>query len=285
MQVELEQVTTDDGILLSGAFFKAWGERFSSIDALVFFHGDGGHFYHPLYLGLGEALAARGINCLLANRRGHDLVAHGMEHGPLAGYAFESVADSVSDFRAWLQLMAARRCERVAIGGHSGGAVRAVYAKANGAGSKISAVVSISPGEYRHETVLEQHSDAFREAFDCAQQDISDGVPETLRVPGLPWGSMWSSGAYVDCFNRDDRYSVSAHAAKTDCPTLFVFGARECDGPERLPVCDAARARIADANYVHVTLEVVSNANHGYDGEAHRLYTLVGDWLQGIGDS
>ena len=61
MLTDLVEVITSDGISLSGAYFAPQGPSPAGVDALVFFHGDGGHFYRPLYLGLGHHLAAHGI--------------------------------------------------------------------------------------------------------------------------------------------------------------------------------------------------------------------------------
>ena len=123
MLADLVEVTTPEGIVLSGAYFAPINVgRSYSVDAVLFFHGDGGHFYSSLYLWLGQRMAEQGIAFLTANRRGHDHVANGVREGPLAGYAFESVDDSRADFRAWLGLLRARGHSRIAIGGHSGGA-------------------------------------------------------------------------------------------------------------------------------------------------------------------
>ena len=130
MLTDLVEVTTADGITLGGAYFEPREvANDSSIDALCFFHGDGGHFYRTLYLELGQRLAERGIAFIAANRRGHDIVAGGAPGGPPKGYAYESVDESRLDYAAWLGLLEERGHRSVAIGGHSGGAVRAVYAQ------------------------------------------------------------------------------------------------------------------------------------------------------------
>ena len=74
---------------------------------------------------------------------------------------------------------------------------------------EAAAVVSVSPGEYRHAGVVGVHGADFVNAFEHAEQLVEDAQPHSLSVPGLPWGSMWSAEAYVDCFNRDNRYSVT----------------------------------------------------------------------------
>ena len=202
MLADLVEVTTPEGIMLSGAYFAPTGtERTGSVDAILFFHGDSGNFYSSLYLELGQRMAERGIAFLTGNRRGHDHVANGARGGALAGYAFESVDDSRADFGAWLDLLRKRGHRRIAIGGHSGGAVRATYAQAKERFANVVAVIPVSPGEYDHEGIIALHGDDFLTPFRESERNIAEGRPDTLLRPGVPWGSTWSARAFVDCFN------------------------------------------------------------------------------------
>lgn len=283
MLADLVEVTTPEGIPLSGAYFApANVERSHSVDAILFFHGDGGNFYGSLYLGLGQRMAEQGIAFLAANRRGHDHLANGARGGPLAGYAFESVDDSRADFGAWLELLRARGHRRIAIGGHSGGAVRAAYAQAKEGFADVVAVIPVSPGEYDHEGIITLHGDDFSGPFRESERNVAEGSPDTLLRPGVPWGSIWSARAYVDCFNRDNRYSVTTHAANTGCPTLFIFGSEECavGGSQELPVCGAARRSLGAAGYSHVQVIEIDGANHGYIGREDELFETMLSWLR-----
>ena len=285
MLADLVNVTTPEGIALSGAYFAPANEgRSHSVDAILFFHGDGGHFYSNLYLGLGQRMAEKGIAFLTANRRGHDHVASGVRGGPLAGYAFESVGDSRADFGAWLELLRKRGHRRIAIGGHSGGAVRASYAQATERFDNVVAVIAVSPGEYDYEGVIALHGETFLEPFRQSEQNVAEGRPDVLLRPGVPWGSTWSARAYVDCFNQDNRYSVTTHAANTGCPTLFIFGAEECavGGPQEIPVCGAARRGLEAAGYSHVQVGEIKGANHGYMGREGELFETMFFWLGGL---
>ena len=282
MLADLVEVSTHEGIPLAGAYFApANAGRSHLVDAVLFFHGDSGNFYSSLYLGLGEMMSERGIAFLSANRRGHDHVSNGIRGGPLAGYAFESVDDSRADFRAWLELLRERGHRRIAIGGHSGGAVRATYAQAIEQFADVVAVIPVSPGEYDHEGIINLHGDDFLGPFREAEQNTAGGHAGTLLRPGVPWGSIWSARAYLDCFNQDNRYSVTTHAANTACPTLFVFGSEECaiGGEQELPVCGAARRALAKASYPHVQVIEIEGANHGYAGREGRLFETMFSWI------
>ena len=285
MLADLVEVMTPEGIPLSGAYFApADVSRSHSVDSILFFHGDGEHFYSSLYLGLGQRMAEQGIAFLTANRRGHDHLASGARGGPLAGYAFESVDDSRADFGAWLELLRERGHRRIAIGGHSGGAVRATYAQASEKFDNVIAAIPVSPGEYNHEGVIALHGEDFLRPFRESERDVAEGKPDVLLRPGVPWGSVWSARAYVDCFNPDNRYSVTMHAANTGRPTLFIFGSEECavGGSQELPVCGAARRSLAKAGYAHVSVTEIQGANHGYLGREEMLFETMLSWLSAL---
>ena len=94
--------------------------------------------------------------------------------------------------------------------------------------------------------------------------------------------ATWSARAFVDCFHPDNRYSVTAQAAETGCPTLFVFGSEECAGPQELPLCGAAMRRLKAVPYAHVTVEVIDGANHGYEGRDVALFETILGWLTSL---
>ena len=61
MLTDLVEVNTTDDLSLSGAYFAAQGESKLGIDSLIYFHGDGGHFYSRLLLRLGQLFSAEGV--------------------------------------------------------------------------------------------------------------------------------------------------------------------------------------------------------------------------------
>jgi pimeloyl-ACP methyl ester carboxylesterase len=283
MLADLVEVKTVDGMTLGGAYFAPSDvERSSSVDAVCFFHGDGGHFYRPLSLELGQRLAEQGIAFLAANRRGHDIVAAGARGGPPKGYAFESVDESRLDYAAWLELLRDRGHGRIVIGGHSGGAVRSVYAQAKEQFEDVVAVIPVSPGEYDHKGLIELHPQEFLKVYNDASHEVAEGRPDTFFTPGMPWGSTWSAGAFVDCFNTDNRYSVTSRASEVECPVMFIFGSEECSGPQILPACGAAMRSVKAAEFPHVSVEVIDGANHGYQGRELQLFETIHGWLKTI---
>ncbi len=284
MLADFVEVTTQDGVPLGGAYLApSVDRRLTAVSAVCFFHGDGGHFYRKLYLELGARLASHGIAFLAANRRGHDIVSNGAPDGPLAGYAHESVDDSRLDYAAWLDLLKERGHSNVVIGGHSGGAVRAVYAQSKERYPGVSGVIAVSPGEYDHMGLFALHPGEFADAYSWCTQRLEAGEPDAYIRPGIPWGSSWTARAFIDCFNPDNRYSVTRRAAELECPALFVFGSEECgDGPRRLPACGAAMRGLRDAAYERANVQVIDGADHGYSGRDTQLFTAILHWLSAL---
>lgn len=280
MLTDIVDVTTSDGITLGGAYFAPTdGTAAQDSMAVLFFHGDGGHFYRRLYMELGEHLAAQGFGALMANRRGHDLVSSGAP-GSLAGYAFETVAESSLDVAAWLGHLRDRGHRRMVVGGHSGGAVRAVYAQSSESFADVVGVLPVSPGEYNHQTVIGEHGDEFIAHFEECEENLAQGRPDTFLRPGIPFGVMWTARTFVDCFHRDNRYSVVARGGQTGCPTMFIFGSEECAGPQVLPICGAARRGLEAAGHPNVVVNVIDGANHGYQGRESQLFETISSWLR-----
>ena len=123
----------------------------------MYFHGDSGNFYGGLLRQLGTMFSEAGLSFLAANRRGHDMISTGVRGGALKGYAFESVEESRLDAAAWLDFLKSRGHEKVAIGGHSGGAVRATYVQAIEHFGNVAAVVSDNEEIMTDRTSVELH--------------------------------------------------------------------------------------------------------------------------------
>ena len=287
MNAKIVHTQTEDDVTLAGALFSTTTSAPSNVSALLFFHGDGGNFYSPLYLKMGEMLSRQGITFLSANRRGHDTISSTGNPDVKGGYAFESVAQSPLDIQAWINFLANKGHRAIAVGGHSGGAVRAIYAQATSQFSNVKALIPVSPGEYNHEEIIELHGEEFKEAYSLAELSIAKGNPEHLLQPGLPWGSTWTATSFVDCFNKDDRYQVSSHAKAIQIPTLFIFGELETrtGDPQELPVCGLARRTIEEkiGSYSpHLSLQIVESANHGYSGKETDLYDTIDGFLKSV---
>ena len=103
--------------------------------------------------------------------------------------------------------------------------------------------------------------------------DLRTNMHFTLKTKPLKRADL---DEFVACFNPDNRYSVTTHAANTGVPTQFIFGSEECAGPQELPVCGAARRSLESANYPHVHVTVIDGADHGYvNRETHLMEAIL----------
>jgi hypothetical protein len=285
MLVDLVKVTNSAGVVLDGAYFAPECPlNITGMDCVLFFHGDGGNFYGDLYLTIGQSFASKGLAFLSANRTGHDLITGRGVGSRLGGYAFERVSDSLSDISAWIQFLKGRGHSKILLGGHSGGAVRSVYAQAVLGFDNVIAIAGVSPGEYNHNIVSESHGPQFNVLYKQAVNAVENGNGDELIKPGYPWGSIWSKETFVDHFHVDNRYSVTKHAFNTAVPTLFIFGSEECrvGGDQELPVCGAAKRGLVEAAYPHVTIKVVEGANHGYKARINEMVYEVCNWFESL---
>ncbi|GIS91352.1 MAG: hypothetical protein CM1200mP20_13930 [Pseudomonadota bacterium] len=122
MLADLVEVTTEDGIALGGAYFAARGTP-SEGGSTVFVS-----FMVTRGISIGHSIWPRRIPLGKRNRgalRKPARPRHGGQRrtrGPPKGYAFESVAESPLDYKAWMALLYSRGHQRLALGGHSGGA-------------------------------------------------------------------------------------------------------------------------------------------------------------------
>ena len=157
-----------------------------------------------------------------------------------------------------------------------------IYSQSKEQFPNVVAVVAVSPGEYNHEGLAKLHPGDFSRVYNEAECEIRNGRPDTFFTPGMPWGSTWSAKAFVDCFNKDNRYSVSKLAKKIKSSVLFIFGAEECEGPQVLPACSAALSAITSADYKNVCVEIIEGANHSYQGRECFLFQTIYQWLKTI---
>ena len=133
MHVELCRTRTSDGLFLCGQLMLP-NETMQSmlpVNAFLLVHGTASNFYVGGVLEtFAEQAVATGAAVLRVNTRGHDAMASiPSERGSVAGgAAFECIAECCFDVTAWVDLLVARGLSRIALVGHSMGAVKAINA-------------------------------------------------------------------------------------------------------------------------------------------------------------
>ncbi len=293
MLVDLVQVTTSDGVRLHGALeVPAGGESTESascaspLDVWLCIHGTGSNFYSASTLGgLTPKLLAGGAAVLRANTRGHDIICT----GPSAfgrswqGAAFERVDASPLDLQAWLEFLAGRGFARIGLLGHSMGAIKAIFTLAAGRGSRVAALVAISPPRLSHSFFCSTaRAREFRQTFAAAEELERAGRGDELMYVTFPLPIYVSAAGYLDRYGPDEKYNVLSHLERVACPTLVTFGSSEVQHNEAFRgMPEAVEALAAPSNSLQVA--VIAGADHIYTGCHDALAAVIAKWQKAEG--
>mgnify|MGYP002622745683 CR=1 FL=1 len=290
MLVDLVHVRTSDGVRLDGALRmpeKSATESKSNppIDAVVCVHGTGANFYsRGVWDPLAERLLARGIPVLTVNTRGHDGIstAYSIDGARRVGAAYEIIDDARYDLPAWCGYLQERGHRRVALLGHSLGALKSIYALTHVDALKVTCVVAISAPHLSYERFIASRSaETFLRAFGQAEALIEAGAPDRLIEIEFPIPYAISARGFIDKYGPQARYDVLALLPKVRCPLLMMYGAAELSGNvpfEGLP--DRLEA-LREEHALSLSVEVVAGADHFYSGCQPELAVRVERWLRG----
>jgi pimeloyl-ACP methyl ester carboxylesterase len=231
MDVQLVNVETDDGVRLDGYLRAArtGGSAAVGVDAVICHHGVGGNFYAPSFFDtIGDALVANGTAILRVNNRGHDQSFHLAQRR--LGAAYEVIDDCRQDFTAWLDLAATQGFRRVALWGHSLGAVKTVYFLSVARDPRVICAVASSPPRFVHQAYLASAGGArFKADLERAQRMLDAGQPEGLLEAQIPQVRTFSARTYVDKYGPAARYDYFEHLPRTGVPLLLTLSSLERD--------------------------------------------------------
>lgn len=288
MLVDLIRVTTADGVRLDGALqTPAAGAAASQlpVDAAVLVHGTGGSFYSStMFEAIAERLLQLGLAVLTVNTRGHDLVhTAGTVAGPQRqGAAYEQVSHCREDMAAWVDDLVRRGFGRVALIGHSLGALKGVYSQAHAPNAAIQRFVAISPPRLTYSDFLAGPKAAeFTAIYAQAQAMIADGRGEELMDVRFPLPYLITAAGYIDKYGPDERYSLLPLAQRLTGPTLFTFGSLEVQSNaafQGLPEAIEALSR----GQVNLTVNTIAGADHFYSGCRQELIARLERWLKRV---
>lgn len=293
LTTELATTFAADGLRLDGALHRSTDvpprEPATPVDAVLLLHGTGSNFYGSRFLTfLAERFAAAGIACLIANTRGHDMISTALVRLPGGGFdsrkigaAYERVAESPLDVQAWVALLQQRGYRRIAVIGHSLGAVKAIYSAVNGPLLGVVMIVAMSPPRlsFAHFTANVRNP-RFANDVAAAERHVAEGRPDALMEILFPIPMVITAAGYLDKYGREERYNLLNFVDRLPVPTLFTYGSVELQQgvtfrgmPEAL---DAAR----DGGATNVKTGVVAGGDHHYTGVQDDLFALIARWLQ-----
>ena len=278
--MQLERVTTADGLRLEGLFLAPSNKASEApVDAALLLHGAGGNFYAPApYDALVDQLLDRGVAVLRANTRGHDILSGSGGGRTPQGAAFESVDACRKDIAAWCERLAELGNDRVALVGHSLGALKAVYGAVEDKPASVTRLVAISPPLLSYARFKESdRAEAFLATVARAEAHLAEARGHELLQVTFPIPLYITAASYIDKYGPAERYNLLRLVPRLTTPTLFTFGRLELDGnPAFTGLPEQVREHVDSDQF---TVDVVEGANHFYSDAYNGLREAVVAWL------
>ena len=304
MIVDLVSVDTSDGVRLNGALRTPEAGKTASlgVDIVIFHHGVAGNFYNPSFLDtIGDNLLAQGCAVLRVNNRGHDItynptrrgpanyaqtLAQRRDDGPL-GAAYEVVDESRMDLRAWVGFAEAAGYKRIALWGHSLGAVKVIYYLANEADERIRCAIASSPPRQRYSAYMAtSKADEIKANMDRANKAIESGEPGAMMRVTVPNPNVFTARTYVDKYGPAERYDAAKHLPKVKLPMLLTLGSLEgdtADSGDALSMYGWAKELTPLAeSQANLQFNLVDGADHFYSGKVPELWAVAGRWFERV---
>ena len=281
MHVELVHTEAADGVRLDG-YLRAPTAPSSSlgIDAVICHHGVGGAFYTPAFFDtMGDRLLEAGVAVLRVNNRGHDGIYH---LGPRRlGAAYEVLDDARLDFRAWCDLAAGRGYRRLAIWGHSLGAVKTVYVAAVEPDERVVCAIASSPPRFVHQAYVDS-SDGQRFLRDiaAAQASVDAGQPEALIEALIPQPRAFSARTLLDKYGPRARYDYFQYLPQVRMPLLLTLGSLETPDVSFAPLAQRGPSMSDDSSVL--TYSLIDGADHFYTSRTDPLWSAASQFFQSV---
>lgn len=281
--MELVHFNAADGVELHGALYAAQGEPRLVCDAVILLHGAGGNFYaSSLWAGILPALRGRGLTALAINTRGHDAVCtlRSPEGPRRGGAAFEVVDECRHDVRGAVDFLAARGHRRIALLGHSLGALKAIYSQAHDPHENVTHVVVVSPPLLSYKAFCAGPRRAeFLQTMSRAEQLVAAGEGAELLNVTIPLPLLIAATAYVDKYGPAERYDLLRFVGRVSQPAHYIFGRLEVvGGSEAFAGLDETMRQLAAASNGRMDVSVVEGADHFYSGCLDALRDAVANW-------
>lgn len=270
MRTDLVEAAMPDGLRLAGALYEAQPDASIdrlALDVVLALHGTGSNFYSSsLWAALVPVVTDWDVSVLAVNTRGHDNVS--MARGDLSrrfqGSAYELVDECRLDVAGWLEFLARNGYRRIALLGHSLGAVKALYSQALEPHPSVVAIMALSPPRLSHSYfAASPRGPGFLDELRRAEELVAQGAGETLMEVRFPIPYLVTAAGYVDKYGPAERYNLLNYAGRVGCPMLVTYGSVELgqgiafrDMPAAIEALPGSPARV----------EVIAGADHLYRG-------------------
>jgi pimeloyl-ACP methyl ester carboxylesterase len=188
----------------------------------------------------------------------------------LIGSAYEKIKDSYEDIHAWIQAARQWGFQRIAIAGHSLGAIKAGYyvqhaSSNNDEKVELERLILISPPRLRHETLRDdpKYGTTYQDDLSRAEQIVRSGGADSLLQIKFPQPLVISAGTYLDKYGTANEYDYMAWAHRIPAAN-WIFGELEVRGTRRnFADCDKLLQNSLGTRIVH-TIDIIPNGDHNY---------------------
>ena len=266
---ELVATQTDDQIRLHGFFLPSTSTPQTDIDAALFTHAVAGNYYNSRFLNrLASSVHDLGINVLLGNNRGHDVINYlsAAKTRRTVGAAYEIVSDCQLDLSSWIGLLRQRGFRRILVAGHSLGAIKVLFAQAHKPQKEVVGLATFSASRLCYKNFVESsNKDRFLKWLNRAKEFQSTGDGDQLMDVDFPFPVLISANTYVDKYDSTDNYNWLKYIVKIDVPALLAFGARELDENSAFQgiIEQFVALGLSEKQFF---VSTIANANHYYSG-------------------
>lgn len=258
-------LTTSDGVQLDGMYRTGGTE---SDIGLLFVHGFSVTFDSPPIAMLAEVLAARGYSTLSLNMRDAGCCTYTT--------LFE---DNITDIDAGVQFLKEAGSTHIVLLGHSLGANRVTYYRAQVEDPAVRAIVLLAAvgNAFRVASAFDVQGRGAQALAEASRRLADgDGLDELLEVPLGTYGTYYYTPAsLVSNGGPDTNSDLFKWLPAVSLPLLIVQGTSDAFLPFQQPELEqqsAIRAQRADLVYVE-------GANHAFADHADEVIDILDAWF------
>jgi pimeloyl-ACP methyl ester carboxylesterase len=275
-----------DGFRLHGVLYEpppGQGPATFGLDAILCLHGTGSNFYSSsLWAGLIPHLLEWNAAVLAVNTRGHDGVstAHGNLQRRLQGSAFEIVDECRFDVAGWVSWLNRHGYARIALLGHSLGALKALYSQAVEPQPAVRCIMAVSPPRLSHSYFRSSpRGPGFIEEYSRAEALVAADQGQTLIETRFPLPYIVTAAGYIDKYGPAERYNLLNFVASVNCPMLFSYGSVEVQQGIAFRGMPEELESLSEAG-LPLEVALIAGADHVYSGTHTELASRLTRWAR-----
>lgn len=282
MLVDLISVVNEEGLRLDGAFLapQSGASPKGPVGAVLLIHGSTGNFYAGSTIAMAEDLRNQGYPCLSLNTNAHDTVWYNASNSNYYGVGFEILDRSRLDIKAGIDYLAGLGFQRIAILGHSMGAVRVGYYAATEPDDRVATVIPVSPVRLSYSYMMaSEDAEEFKGIIQRAGELEAQGKAQELMAVKYPIPQMFSAASYLDKHGPGERYNLVTLAPRIKVPVFAIAGSLETHSRLRDMARDLATAAV---NSPKAEYTIIDGGNHALNNRREEAATAVLGWLASL---